>query len=237
WTITSLEVTHEERIASGPFAVIWRGRWQGRTVAIKELNEHADRDLFIKEVDVWRRLRSTFILDFLGASSTTGPAPWFLVSPFMKNGNVLQYLRTDLGKQANKLALIHQISQGLEYLHSRYILHGDVKASNVLIGDDGQALLCDFGLSRLKMDMSTKSQRDSTKPALPVAGTMRWQSPERLAGGQVTWQCDVYSFGMAIYEIATNGQIPYGYVDDLYVRKDIQSERSQYIVIPQELTE
>ena len=69
--------------SSGFFSVVWRGRWRGQTVAIKELNSITDRTLFIKEVEIWRKLKdSSFILPFLGASSTTGPLPWFLVSPY-----------------------------------------------------------------------------------------------------------------------------------------------------------
>ena len=131
-------------ISSGFFSVIWRGRWQGQDVAIKELNPTTDRDLFIKEVEVWRQLRnSDFVLPFLGASSTTGPPPWFFISPYsehtgcwnkvsadghtVENGNVLAYLRSDTGSHSNKYVLVHQMAQGLEYLHSRDIVHGDFK--------------------------------------------------------------------------------------------------------------
>ena len=63
-------------------------------------------------------------------------------------------------------------------------------------------MLCDFGLSRLKLDLFRKSQKDTVaKAQSPIAGTMRWQSPERLAGGELTWECDVYGFAMAVYEV------------------------------------
>ncbi|WRT70785.1 uncharacterized protein IL334_007784 [Kwoniella shivajii] len=226
WTITNLEIshnekiTHEERINSGYFSVIWRGQWQGQDVAIKELTPMADRQLFVREVEVWRRLRSKRVLSFYGASSTTGPPPWFLVSPFMKNGNVLNYLSTNQGKQANKLAIIWEMAQGMDYLHSRDIIHGDFKASNVLVNDEGHAVICDFGLSQLKMDFTTKSQEMVNKPT-PLAGTMRWQSPERLSGGILTRENDVYSWSMAVYEILT-GSIPFGYVDDSVARRNIK---------------
>ncbi|WVW80744.1 hypothetical protein I302_102730 [Kwoniella bestiolae CBS 10118] len=227
WTITNLEIshdekiTHDERINSGYFSIIWRGRWQGLDVAIKELTPMADRKLFVKEVEVWRRLKSDRVLRFYGASSTTGPPPWFLVSPFMRNGNVLNYLSSLSGKEANKLALICEMAQGMEYLHSRDIIHGDFKASNVLVNDDGHAIVCDFGLSQLKMDYTTKSHDFADQPT-PLAGTMRWQSPERLAGGILTRENDVYSWSMAVYEVLT-GSVPFGYVDDSIVRKNIRN--------------
>lgn len=82
WTITSLEVQHGDNISSGFFSDVHRGQWQDQEVAIKELNSNADRTLFINEVNVWRQLRSPYILPFFGASSTTGPPPWFLISPY-----------------------------------------------------------------------------------------------------------------------------------------------------------
>ncbi|OCF45644.1 TKL/TKL-CCIN protein kinase [Kwoniella heveanensis CBS 569] len=227
WTITSLEIshdepiTHEERIMSGYFSVIWRGKWQGLDVAIKELTPMADRQLFVKEVEVWRRLKSDRILPFYGASSTTGPPPWFLVSPYMRNGNILTYLQTPQGAHCNKLAFIFEMAQGMEYLHSRDIIHGDFKATNVLVDDDAHAIICDFGLSQLKMDFTSKSQELSDEPA-PTAGTLRWQSPERLTGGVLTRENDVYAYAMSVYEVLT-GTVPFGYIDDNVVRKDIMT--------------
>ncbi|KAK4689262.1 hypothetical protein P7C73_g848, partial [Tremellales sp. Uapishka_1] len=204
------------------FSTIFAGKWRGQIVAIKELNANADRQLFIKEVDVWRRLRSPYILPFFGASSTTGPPPWFLVSPYMKNGNVLEWLRTPAGTKVDKIALIHQISMGLEYLHSRDIIHGDFKAINVLVDDDNQAIICDFGLSHLKMDLTRRSASSATAPS-PLSGTMRWQAPERLAGGPLTTQCDVYAFAMSVFELYDQSEsAPFGYVDDAIVKNNVQ---------------
>ncbi|WVQ95463.1 hypothetical protein IAU59_002560 [Kwoniella sp. CBS 9459] len=229
WTITNLEIshdepiTHEERIMSGFFSVIWRGKWQGLDVAIKELTPMADRQLFVKEVEVWRRLKSDRILPFYGASSTTGPPPWFLVSPYMRNGNILTYLRTPQGAHCNKLAFVCEMAQGMEYLHSRDIIHGDFKATNVLVDDDAHAIICDFGLSQLKMDFTSKSQELSEgHEVASTAGTLRWQSPERLAGGLLTRENDVYAWAMSVYEVLT-GTVPFGYIDDNVARKNIMN--------------
>ena len=70
----------------------------------------------------------------------------------------------------------------------------------MLVNDVGNINICDFGLSQLKLDMKRKS-KDSGDIA--GRGTMRWLSPERMQGGQLTWKCDVYSFGMVIYEVSS----------------------------------
>jgi serine/threonine protein kinase len=75
-----------------------------------------------------------------------------------------------------------------------------LQATNVLVNDVGNINICDFGLSQLKLDMKRKS-KDSGD--IVGRGTMRWLSPERMQGGQLTWKCDVYSFGMVIYEVSS----------------------------------
>jgi serine/threonine protein kinase len=52
---------------------------------------------------------------------------------------------------------------------------------------------------------------------------MRWQSPERLAGGALTYACDIYAFGMTLFEVFTK-QVPFGYVDDYALREAIKSK-------------
>ena len=67
------------------------------------------------------------------------------------------------------------------------------------MNDAGDINICDFGLSQLKTDMKRKSVGPATEAEL---GTLRWQSPERLKGGRLTWKCDVYSFAMVMYEVS-----------------------------------
>ena len=83
--------------------------------------------------------------------------------------------------------------QGLIYLHSEGIAHGDVKGLNILICSGPQAVLCDFGLSKIVTTPSTVT--------VGGRGTLRWQSPELMAGGARSFACDVYAYGMTIYEV------------------------------------
>ena len=55
----------------------------------------------------------------------------------MRNGDVLKYLKSDQGKFVNKLAVLHQIAEGMEYLHGREIIHGDLKVSLFALGKQG----------------------------------------------------------------------------------------------------
>jgi len=94
---------------------------------------------------------------------------------------------------------IHHISLGLVYLHSRKIVHGDLKAVNVLIDDGGKAVLCDFGLTRIKADATTRTTRTDSGS---IVGSRNWMAPELLLGGSLKKPCDIYAFGMTLFENA-----------------------------------
>lgn len=66
----------------------------------------------------------------------------------MKNGSALQYINS-IEEVVDRLTIIGDIASGMEYLHARNVVHGDLRAANVLIGDDGRACVADFGLSRI----------------------------------------------------------------------------------------
>jgi serine/threonine protein kinase len=68
----------------------------------------------------------------------------------------------------------------------------------VLVDDSGRALLCDFGLARVKTDIAS---RTTTMDALVVDGSRYWMAPERLMGKSLRKPCDVYAFGIAAYEV------------------------------------
>jgi serine/threonine protein kinase len=69
---------------------------------------------------------------------------------------------------------------------------------NVLLDDALNAVLCDFGLSRVKSDVTISSLGQCTPS---VMGTRNWMAPERLVGGSLKKPCDIYSFGMVVYEV------------------------------------
>jgi serine/threonine protein kinase len=69
---------------------------------------------------------------------------------------------------------------------------------NVLIDDSGKAVLCDFGLSRVKADVTSRTVRATGG----VVGSRNWMAPEQLLGGLLEKPCDIYAFGMTTYEVS-----------------------------------
>lgn len=123
--------------------------------------------------------------------------------------------------QDRNIYKLRDISLGLEYLHSRQICHGDLKGvsrnstaeltpslrgvtqANVLVDNANRALLCDFGLSRVKADVTSRTRVGDNGA---ICGSRNWMAPELFTGSQPTTRSDIYAFGMTIYEarILTN---------------------------------
>ena len=80
------------------------------------------------QISIWKSLQHANVLELLGASSASSDPPWFFVSPYYKNGSLVTYLKSlPTLETADVLKVILEIAQGMEYLHCRGVLHGDLK--------------------------------------------------------------------------------------------------------------
>ncbi|CAL1697535.1 unnamed protein product [Somion occarium] len=221
WTITRYEVDREEKIGIGFFSDVYRGRWRNHVVAIKVLAETTPRQLFVREVEIWKTLKHPNVLKLYGASSTTAEPPWFLVSPYCRYGSLVGYLRGLPGTRVDPpgvdlLKIIHEITKGMVYLHTNDVLHGDLRAANILVDDSHSCVISDFGHSEMK----SEAYRISGTP-MP-RGTLRWQAPEILLGQhKLTQRIDVYAFAICCVEIVSKGSLPWPLADDDAVRRYI----------------
>ncbi|KIJ32256.1 hypothetical protein M422DRAFT_184820, partial [Sphaerobolus stellatus SS14] len=218
WTITKWEVDREYKIGIGFFSDVYKGVWRGRDVAIKILAQTTPRMLFRNEIAIWASLKHPNVLELFGASSATGDPPWFFVSPYMKNGTAVSFLKARAaergrGAYPGPLQMMREIAVGMSYLHRKGVLHGDLKAANVLIDDDFHCVISDFGQSQLRSEVYRLSQKPRPH------GTLRWQSPEIMSGeSTLTPQADVYAFAIVCVEILTSGELPWPMLDDQNVQ-------------------
>ncbi|KAJ6476176.1 kinase-like domain-containing protein [Mycena sanguinolenta] len=136
--ITGVSERDENATFGGGYGDIYCASYGGKRVALKRLRHflrgsdlRRARLKFCREALVWRDLHHPHILPFLGIDRDSFPEPYFcMVSPWMEHGTVMSYLKTHGASNVDKL--LYEIAQGLQYLHSRNIVHGDLRGVQFL---------------------------------------------------------------------------------------------------------
>ncbi|KAG8891423.1 hypothetical protein FRB99_003601, partial [Tulasnella sp. 403] len=134
----------------------------------------------IRELAVWARLSHENVIPLIGFHLSEHLDQAWLISPYMANGSVSDYLLGARPSEAKRRELALDTAKGLQYLHGRDppICHGDIKALNVLITDDHRAMLCDFGLAKAMESMPS----GLTTSTFNQGGSLPYESPELLLG-------------------------------------------------------
>jgi serine/threonine protein kinase len=159
---------------------------------------------FRQELDLLLSLRHPHIVRLLGYCDDEEDEG-ALVFEYAPNGDLHHRLHGDALPWSRRVAVAFQIAQALEHLHEgRHpaVVHGDVKASNVLLDAAMDAKLCDFGFAHA--GLSATVQRGCRPSARAVVGSPGYVDPQLLrSGGAATKKTDVYSFGVLLLELLT----------------------------------
>lgn len=221
WEIDPSKLVIKSVIARGTFGTVHRGIYDGQDVAVKLLDWGEEghrseaeiaslRAAFTQEVAVWHELEHPNVTKFIGA--TMGTSDLHIQS---ENGHigmpsniccvVVEYcpggaLKSYLIKNRRKklafnvvIQLALDLARGLSYLHSKKIVHRDVKTENMLLDKTRTLKIADFGVARIE----ASNPHDMTGET----GTLGYMAPEVLNGSAYDRKCDVYSFGICLWEI------------------------------------
>jgi eukaryotic-like serine/threonine-protein kinase len=180
----------------------------GREVAIKELILSAVADptalkRFMQEAQVMARtshpnLVQVHDLEQIGDAN-------YIVLEFVRGKSLRDRINQGTLPMPQTFAVMHGVLQALDYAHKRAIVHRDMKPENVLLSEEGDVKVADFGIARLTDDSGAGST--ATKTGTTV-GTPQYMSPEQVASSKVDGRSDLYSAGIMFYELVV-GQPPF----------------------------
>ncbi|KXZ50837.1 hypothetical protein GPECTOR_15g523 [Gonium pectorale] len=194
--------------ATQGFGAVQPGFGAAQAAGSEACSWDADVAAIIKEVRALAQLsQHPNIVRFVGLCLE----PPLIVTEYYPRGNLHELLlkaavgdplATTALSWHSRLSMLHDIAAGMSYLHSQNYLHGDLRSPNVFVEQDSRVKIGDFGFARLLGDGGRGSASTGKDP------NPRWMAPEALQFGRLTLSCDVYSFGVLMWEMLT-WQTPY----------------------------
>ncbi|WNE41207.1 MAG: Serine/threonine-protein kinase PknD [Mycoplasmataceae bacterium] len=193
-------ITLTKLLGKGAFGEVYRGNWHGQTVAIKKIPANNLKDID-KEIKALKQLNHENIIRYHEERAKNNFV--YLIMEYAEQGSLDKWIEKNKNNphewQAN-YKFIGQITEGLKHLHENKMLHRDLKSHNILITKDNIIKLADFGLVKfLESSISSKQFK----------GTPRWMAPEVLKSEKHSYQSDIYSLGMVMWEIVAKKTVPF----------------------------
>uniref|UniRef100_A0A6Q2XSW5 RAF proto-oncogene serine/threonine-protein kinase n=1 Tax=Esox lucius TaxID=8010 RepID=A0A6Q2XSW5_ESOLU len=207
WEIEASEVVLQNRIGSGSFGTVYKGKWHG-DVAVKILKvvdpTPEQFQAFRNEVAVLRKTRHVNILLFMGYMTKDNLA---IVTQWCDGSSLYNHLHVqETSLQMFQLMdIARQTAQGMDYLHAKNIIHRDMKSNNIFLHEGLTVKIGDFGLATVKARWTGSHQVEQP------SGSILWMAPEVIRmqdNNPYSFQSDVYSYGVVLYELMT-GRLPY----------------------------
>ncbi|KAL0363750.1 UNVERIFIED_CONTAM: Serine/threonine-protein kinase CTR1 [Sesamum calycinum] len=215
--IKNRDLEELRELGSGTYGTVYHGKWRGSDVAIKRIKKScfigrsSEQERlsaeFWHEAGILSKLHHPNVVAFYGVVQDGPGGTLATVTEYMVNGSLRHALisKDRHLDRRKRLIIAMDAAFGMEYLHSRNIVHFDLKCDNLLVNlKDPSRPICkvgDFGLSKIKRN---------TLVTGGVRGTLPWMAPELLNGSssKVSEKVDVFSFGIVLWEILT-GEEPY----------------------------
>ena len=205
WFVDLKDFQILEEIGYGMTAYVFKGvdKRNGRLVAIKQFKEEElygpGLQFFQREVSVLAKCAESNAGTILKLVGVTNTNPLCIITEFMPNGGLNALLRDPKRKVSPlfKTICAYDIARGMAYLHSRKIVHRDLKSLNILLDSKMHVKICDFGFARF-----CNQEDPPVKPG--NLGTVHWMAPEVIERkGSFDFSVDVYAYGVVLCELVT----------------------------------
>ncbi|XP_076581083.1 tyrosine-protein kinase Tec isoform X2 [Chaetodon auriga] len=204
WEINPSELTFMKELGSGQYGQVRLGKWRAQhKVAIKAIREGAmyEED-FIEEAKVMMKLSHPKLVQLYGVCSQQKPI--YIVTEFMEHGCLLNFLRQRRGSFSlgSLLSICLDVGEGMEHLEANGFIHRDLAARNCLVNDSLVVKVSDFGMARYVLDDQYTSSSGAKFP-------VKWSPPEVFNFCKYSSKSDVWSYGVLMWEVFTEGRMPF----------------------------
>ncbi|KAF9647924.1 kinase-like protein [Thelephora ganbajun] len=214
--ITEKTMAAEKAHTSGGLWEVRRGTSNNSAIAIKtpKFTTTKDvekiRDQFCREVILWNSLSHPNVLKLAGVLGSIDTFNFSTVSEWMTHETIMKYTETN---KANRLGLLHGVAQGLKYMHDSNLVHGNIRATNILIANESppRACLSGFGFISVPEEEHPASEAPDTSQGVK----WRYLAPELIHPSRFglkfvksSKEADVYAFGLLVLEVLS-GKVPF----------------------------
>jgi eukaryotic-like serine/threonine-protein kinase len=181
-----------------------------KEVAIKLVRSGQDSGFVLSRFKNERQILATLdhpnIARLLDGGTTQEGVPYFVME-LIEGERIDNYCDGRKLSTTERLALFLQICSAVQYAHQHLVIHRDIKPGNILVTAEGMPKLLDFGIAKILESNEAPDQPEQTISLVRLL-TPEYASPEQIKGEAITTASDVYSLGMALYELLT-GRTPY----------------------------
>ncbi|KMQ93859.1 tyrosine-protein kinase fps85d [Lasius niger] len=220
WELNNDDVILLEKIGRGNFGDVYKAQLKTckTEVAVKTCKvtlPDEQKRKFLQEGRILKQYDHPNIVKLIGICVQKQPI--MIVMELVPGGSLLTYLRknTSTITQREQLRMCKDAAAGMSYLESKYCIHRDLAARNCLVGYECIVKISDFGMSREEEEYIVS---DGMKQ-IPI----KWTAPEALNFGKYTSLCDVWSYGILIWEIFSKGGNPYSGMSNSQAREKIDA--------------
>ncbi len=201
-------------IGRGGMGVVWLAKRKGdrfrRLVALKVLKRGMDGEDVLRRFEMERQVLAAMnhpgIARLYDAGETDDDTPYFVME-YVEGTDIATYCDTRRLHVAERLEIFRKVCEAVHYAHQNLVVHRDLKPSNIIVTEDGQPKLLDFGIAKIINPQFSLVTGDPTAPEFRVM-TPEYASPEQVRGDTITTASDVYSLGVLLYQLVC-GHPPY----------------------------
>ncbi|XP_077473017.1 activin receptor type-1-like isoform X3 [Stigmatopora argus] len=220
------QITLNECVGKGRYGEVWRGQWQGESVAVKIFSSRDEKSWF-RETEIYNTvlLRHENILGFIASDMTSrnSSTQLWLITHYHEMGSLYDYLQLSTLDACSCLRMALSIASGLAHLHVEIfgtqgkpaIAHRDLKSKNILVKKNGQCCIADLGLAVMHFQDTNELDVGNN----PKVGTKRYMAPEVL-DDSIQMDCfesykrvDIWALGLVLWEVARR-TVSNGIVED-----------------------